>query len=203
MSIINDAIRKSRRDNREASRFGEDPLPLRVPSRGRDPGQLIVLLVATALITSVSVGLGVFVILQFTDRDRSHAAVPVQNDPVVNSSPTRTLLPAPSPDDTTEPAPVPALETASANQPLTTDIEPLTGGIDEKDRVMRASVSYIQGLPISGVRISDAGRIAMIGRSVYREGEIVNAALGLSLYSVQPEFLLFEDRFGNRYRRRL
>ncbi len=200
MSIINDAIRKSRRDNRDSSRFGDDPLPPRQPSRGHDPGQLIVLLVATALIASVSVGLGVFVILQFTDRDATPA--PAASLPSANT-PARALQPVEDTSLTTTASPSgdPAAALTTEAQP--TEIEPLSGSGNEKEQVMQASISYIQGLPVSGVRISDAGRIAMIGRSVYREGEVINAALGLSLRSVQPDFLLFEDRFGNRYRRRL
>jgi len=64
-------------------------------------------------------------------------------------------------------------------------------------------IAWLSSARLSGVRISDTGSRAIINGETYAVGEFVNFQLGLKVMVVQEERVLFVDKNGKKYMKRL
>ncbi|MGF1531171.1 MAG: hypothetical protein ACFCU4_07395 [Puniceicoccaceae bacterium] len=194
MSIINDALRKQRASlPRSPNQPAE--LPYRhQPRRGRDSGQLILIIAGACLVSALSVGLAVYLITGTSAPPEG--LTPETGDPSASAGEDSSVSIIASQAASTTAA-TSSTRQSSAPQEVQA-VDP-----DRQEDVMQASASYIRGLPLVGVRVSEAGNIAIIGGEMHREGDVINPGLNLKITEIQRGYIIFEDKFGNRYRRRI
>ncbi len=64
-------------------------------------------------------------------------------------------------------------------------------------------IDWLSQAKVSGVRLSDSGSKVILNGKAYSIGETVHFGLGLKVRVIQEKRILFEDRIGKKYMKRL
>ena len=199
MSLINDALRKSRSGAGEpasGSLLGQAPAP-RPLQRGRPAGPPLVPVLLGAVSAAVVVtGLLVYLMMKGGGGESPAAAADsVAGNPVPPRPPSAADAAAGNESAGTAPVASPGIleaETAA----VTVSVAP-----SEEEQVQEDAVRFLEAITVSGTRISPAGNTAIINSRRYNEGDLLQVRLGLRLVGVSVDELVFEDAWGRRYYR--
>jgi len=231
MSLINQALRKAQRDRTpERMPDGQSSAPESTASgsentQGMRMGLVIGLVVAVAVLIGLVAGLS-FLLL------RGKGDAPAAQQLATLSTETATTAPATTEATTTTPAPVEPIEAATgskpaADHPIARDQS--TSVVDElrlareaaetkaaaeaqvaEEAAARAAakpspeiIDWLSRAQISGVKLSETGNKVILNGEPYMVGEYANYTLGLKVMIIQEKRVLFIDKNGKKYMKRL
>ncbi|TVP81340.1 MAG: hypothetical protein EA353_01690 [Puniceicoccaceae bacterium] len=218
MSLINQALRKAQRDRTPASMATGEPSPgnyTATASSSMSPALVIGLIITVAMLIGLVAGLSIVV---FKGDSGSSAAAQV-------APPADSATPAGDSSTTTriEPQitrPVPAESTAAMTPAIieelrqareATEAKALAEAKAAEEAAARAEeaqpreeiIEWLSASTISGVRLSGANSRVILNGQAFSVGDLVNFQLGLKILVIQETRVLFEDKNGTRYMKRL
>jgi len=227
MSLINEALKKAQRQRVDAATPASlpetpsgdgSPAPLIAKRRPPMPARTLVLLIVGGGLVLVTGGILTFVLLTF---DSKPPAVVAHTTPAVHPDTPRptpapaaaTLPPAPAPAVIVTPVPLPvkpvevAVSPAPAPAPVATVAPPPPTPVVVAPRPMvsakpaanPAVYTFLDGLRITGVRVSGGDSKVIMNDRIVRLNDYVDRATGLRLTKITATSLDFTDGTGFTY----
>jgi flagellar basal body-associated protein FliL len=220
MSLINQALRKAQQDRTpnkmpadgdqagSAQRFATQ----QSSQSGMKPAVIVGLIVTVALLVGVIAGLSVVL---FKDSGPS-APVVAQQAPAVQSLQPVTPPPTTTPATPAQPkAPVTDANTPSVLNELRAAREAAeakaateAAATAEAERIAAAKpsqdiIDWLSQAKVTGVRLSPKGNKVILNGKAYEIGETVHFGLGLNVLVIEEKRILFVDKIGKKYMKRL
>lgn len=233
MSLINQALRKAQRDrtpNRMPQPGEQSPAAYAsTTAAGMSPALVIGLVIAVAVLVGLVVGLSVVI---FKGDSTQTAAAETSAAPAVAATVTAEPPAPAAPTTATPPAtPIKAEAPTSPEKTELAKVEEKAAPsvVDELRKAREAAkaqaaaeakaaeeaaaraaakpsediIQWLGTAKISGVKLSEAGDKVILNGKSYSVGEYVNFKLGLKVLIIQESRVLFVDRNGKKYMKRL
>jgi len=227
MSLINQALRKAQQD-RTPDKIPSDPgQPMTAggnhshqsPDSWMKPGLTVGLIIMVALLIGIITGLSVVLL---KDKGTLVVASPEPEPPVIRDAirpsldaQTRSIPRSPESESTPdvlaelriarEAAEAQAAKDAAA---ALEDNRIATAAAEEAARVLAAkpsqdAINWLSQSKVTGTRISQSGNKVILNGKAFLVGETVHSGLGLKVVKIKEKSIIFTDKTGNNYRKRI
>ena len=203
MSLISQALQKAQRERPTPAASSNQLPPAPQPQQRQSHGGLAI---GAAIGAAMLIGLLVGLKVASTNRPPAPAtqtAQPADKQPALiasNSTPSPALAAhektAPAQDAPAQPT-APSLPTGEPSPSTATD--KTSTGADTQ----QAIVNWLRRAQINGVRLSEDGNKVLLNNQAYRAGDTIHTELGLKVLLIQQTRVLFIDRSGKKYMKRV